>query len=326
MMFIIIIIIIVFLIAFMLRKKHTTLTKRYTDTSFHLGMLNDTHRVNTYKIALEKNPSLIQGAKVLDVGCGTGVLSAFAHRGGASKVVGVDIFSLPKVQGTEDVIFVTGKPIEKAKLPEKKFDVIVSECMGHMLYEEYLFDMFLYARDKYLKPGGAMLPDIGNIYVTGFKGKDYGIPGCKSVEYIHPHNMVTNDYKIHNVDFTKVNLSDTFTVTSDIELHGHEDIDGLVIWFDVECSSRFCKENPVTMDTKRLTSWFHAIVRFNESCKPSDVKNITLERQQNIVYKVIVDDIEFIEMGDNLQTDWREVMKTVNPNHVNRIEDYSPQR
>lgn len=328
-MLFVIIIIIIFLFVFMIRKNPDTtaaLLQRYSDTSFHVGMLNDTHRMNTYKTALEKNPSLIQGAKVLDVGCGTGVLGAFAHRGGASKVVGVDILSLPKVQGTENITFVSGKPIEKARLPEKKFDVIVSEWMGQLMYEENLVDMFLYARDKYLKPGGAMIPDIGNIYVTGFKGKQYGIPGCKSVEYIQPQDMVTNDYKIHNVDFTTVNLSDTFTIASDIELHGHQDIDGLVIWFDVECSPRFCKENPVTMDTKRLTSWFHAIVRFNESCEPSDVKNIRLEHQQNIVYKVFVNDTQFTEMGDTLQMDWREIMKKVNPNHVHRIEDYSPQR
>ena len=45
-------------------------------------------RTSAYQQALEENPRLMQGASVLDVGCGTGILSMFAARAGASHVTG----------------------------------------------------------------------------------------------------------------------------------------------------------------------------------------------------------------------------------------------
>jgi methylase of polypeptide subunit release factors len=47
-------------------------------------------RTEAYQQALEGNPGLLGGASVLDVGCGTGILSMFAARGGAKRVVAVD--------------------------------------------------------------------------------------------------------------------------------------------------------------------------------------------------------------------------------------------
>ena len=43
-------------------------------------------RTDAYRDALEKNPELIKGKAVLDVGCGTGILSMFAARAGARQV------------------------------------------------------------------------------------------------------------------------------------------------------------------------------------------------------------------------------------------------
>lgn len=47
-------------------------------------------RTEAYRDALQQNPSLIKGASVLDVGCGTGILSMFAAQGGATQVIGMD--------------------------------------------------------------------------------------------------------------------------------------------------------------------------------------------------------------------------------------------
>ena len=50
----------------------------------------DVVRTETYKYFIEKNWSMFMDKVVLDVGCGTGILSLFAARAGARKVFAVD--------------------------------------------------------------------------------------------------------------------------------------------------------------------------------------------------------------------------------------------
>jgi hypothetical protein len=48
-------------------------------------------------------------------------------------------------------------------------DVIVSEWMGYALLFESMLDTVLFARDKFLKPGGALLPDTATIFMAGVR-------------------------------------------------------------------------------------------------------------------------------------------------------------
>ena len=57
-------------------------------------MLKDEVRTLTYRKSMWDNKHLFKDKVVLDVGCGTGILSMFAAKAGAKKVIGVCYFTL----------------------------------------------------------------------------------------------------------------------------------------------------------------------------------------------------------------------------------------
>ena len=72
-------------------------------------------------------------------------------------------------QGTNQIQIVHGKLEDIAgEIPNAPFDVLVSEWMGYGLLFESMLDTVLVARDRFLKPGGAVLPDIATIHIAGF--------------------------------------------------------------------------------------------------------------------------------------------------------------
>jgi len=56
----------------------------------HFFFSQDRVRTESYRDALLLNPSVLQGKTVLDLGCGSSILSMFAVKAGASAVVGID--------------------------------------------------------------------------------------------------------------------------------------------------------------------------------------------------------------------------------------------
>jgi type I protein arginine methyltransferase len=53
-------------------------------------MLKDKVRTDAYRDFIYDNKNLFKDKVVLDVGCGTGILSMFCARAGATKVIAVD--------------------------------------------------------------------------------------------------------------------------------------------------------------------------------------------------------------------------------------------
>ena len=48
----------------------------------------------------------------------------------------------------------------------EQVDVIVSEWMGYFLLRESMMDSVLVARDRFMKPGGALFPSSASIYLA----------------------------------------------------------------------------------------------------------------------------------------------------------------
>jgi predicted RNA methylase len=108
-----------------------------TDFGIHLEMLQDKVRTEAYRDSMYKNPETFAGKTVLDVGCGTGILSMFAAKVGAAKVIGVDNSSvvhramgIVMENGLSDKVTLIRGKVEEVELPVQKVDIIVSEWMG----------------------------------------------------------------------------------------------------------------------------------------------------------------------------------------------------
>ena len=62
----------------------------YSHFGIHEEMLKDEVRTRSYMLACINNKEQFAGKVVLDIGCGTGILSIFAARAGAKHVYGID--------------------------------------------------------------------------------------------------------------------------------------------------------------------------------------------------------------------------------------------
>ena len=58
--------------------------------AIHESMLKDSIRTDSYRDFVYENKHVFKDKVVLDVGCGTGILSMFCAKAGARKVIAVD--------------------------------------------------------------------------------------------------------------------------------------------------------------------------------------------------------------------------------------------
>ncbi|KAL4980698.1 S-adenosyl-L-methionine-dependent methyltransferase [Aspergillus desertorum] len=235
----------------------------YAYNGIHESMLKDTIRTDSYRDFVYENKHIFKDKVVLDVGCGTGILSMFCAKAGARKVISVDnsnIIDRAKEivyeNGFGDVITCIRGKIEEVTLPVEQVDIIISEWMGYGLLFEAMFDSVIYARDRYLAPGGLMAPSHATLRIApladpelvqshiGFWHDVYGFNMKSMLTGIYDEALVRTvapsaiaaesqiflTLPLHTITVNELSFLKEFEVTLKEDIDA---LDGWAIWFDI---------------------------------------------------------------------------------------------
>lgn len=271
-------------------------------------MLADEHRMAFYHEAIRRK--IKPGDRVIDLGTGTGILAAFASRQGAAQVYAVDHSSiiehakeLAAENGIENVDF---EDVHSTQLYlDEPVDVILHEQIGDFLFDEAMVPNVCDLRDRFLKPGGLILPsqfelfcepmtlhdtrrvpyiwELTDVYGFDFSGMERNCP--QEWEY---HNLVSCDLgvvkhflgepaPIMEVDLHTINeltLPLSVSFTRKVTTPGL--LDGLVVFMKAKVDEDLVLSSS-PLDPGRAPHWGFRILRMDQSyAKIGDELEVTL--------------------------------------------------
>ncbi|CAL3963680.1 hypothetical protein PZA11_001224 [Diplocarpon coronariae] len=255
----------------------------YNHHGIHEEMLKDEVRTRSYMNAIVQNKHLFKDKIVLDVGCGTAILSMFAVKAGAKHVIGVDMSTIiekareiVQVNGMSDKITLLQGKMEEVELPFPKVDIIISEWMGYFLLYESMLDTVLYARDKYLAPQGLIFPDKATIFMAAIEDGEYKDEKIGFWDNVYgfdysplKHTALTEplvdtvEIKAVVTDPTAVLTLDLYTCTTAdlvfsspfvLDCRRDDFVHALIAWFDIDFTA--CHK-PIRFSTGPHTKYTH---------------------------------------------------------------------
>ncbi|MEA3300172.1 MAG: methyltransferase domain-containing protein [Pseudomonadota bacterium] len=139
----------------------------YASLTHHLRMNSDAQRNQHYGDAI--SAQVRPGDRVMDLGAGLGMLGFMAARRGAAVhfVEPEDILEVPRqmaaAEGLADCHFHQARVEDLPDLDP--VDVIISVFTGNFLLTEDLLPSLFHARDRFLAPGGRLIPDRARMAV-----------------------------------------------------------------------------------------------------------------------------------------------------------------
>ncbi len=256
-----------------------------TVLDYHLSMLHDVARMDAFRRAIDV--TVQPGDVVVDVGCGSGVLSFMACDAGARKVYAIEGGPIIEVarelaadNGFADRIeFLGGWSIDVG-LPEPA-DVLISETIGNAGLDEGIVAWTVDARRRLLRPGAALLPERLRVWVAAAESVDDHalVSDWRTIDLPYDYTAAhrRSARTLWYADLTPSNLLGHPELAADVDLHTASDatlsaagqvgvgrdgtLHGLACWFD----SLLCPG--VTVDNhppRTASSWSHGFLPLAE--------------------------------------------------------------
>ena len=174
-------------------------------------MLVDNVRTGSYGQAISQ--VVKRGDVVVDLGCGSGILSFLACRAGAKHVYAIeseDVIEMAKLvatkNGLQDRVTFFNDVSFNVTLPEQA-DVIVTETMGIFGFEEGILGSLTDARDRFLKPEGILIPHHAELFLVPVELPkfyehviDFWVTGCQGFDFSPIRELTVNNFhplKLH---------------------------------------------------------------------------------------------------------------------------------
>lgn len=246
--------------------------------SVHDLLLSDERRNQAFFEALRR--CVTNESAVLDIGSGSGIWAVMAAQLGARKVVAIErdqlliglIRRMAEENGVADRVTVVNADSRQAQL-EREFDVVVSETIGNVIFEEQIVPIMADARERFLKPGGQLIPAGVSLMVTpAHYPRAARLPAGISAEYDYfaslalntPVALLTTESlrtvgearELVDVDLTSIaSALDLTNLSASWESTDTKDVNCFAVWAQLNLG------NNLSISTMETSSWSTMIYR-----------------------------------------------------------------